>query len=83
MQPVRDRYAALFGPGIVTVRQFIWRLDVVAVAHFVMDCFDLGMHLTMMCRMIYLISPRGTDVIHFLLLSLLGGTALHMRGLRE
>ena len=41
LQPVRDRYAALFGPSIVTVRQFIWQLDVVAVAHFVMDCFDL------------------------------------------
>ena len=29
------------GPGIVTVSQFIWQLDVVAVAHVVMDCFDL------------------------------------------
>ena len=41
MQPVQDRYAALFGPGVVTVSQFIWQLDIVAVAHFVMDCFDL------------------------------------------
>ena len=41
MQRARDRYAALIGPGIVTVSQYIWQLDVVAVAHFVMDCFDI------------------------------------------
>ena len=25
---------------IVTMQQFMWQLDIVGVAHFVMDCFD-------------------------------------------
>ena len=44
MQPVRDNYMLhlqLYGPCIITVSQYIWQLDVVAVAHFVMNCFDL------------------------------------------
>ena len=30
----------LFGADIVTMQQFMWQLDIVGVAHFVMDCFD-------------------------------------------
>ncbi len=40
LQSVRDRYPGLFGAAIVTMQQFMWQLDIVGVAHFVMDCFD-------------------------------------------
>ncbi len=41
MQSIRDQYPALFGAAIQTMQQFIWQLDIVSVAHFVMDCFDV------------------------------------------
>jgi hypothetical protein len=34
-------YSGLFGADIVTMRQFMWQVDIVGVAHFVMDCFDV------------------------------------------
>jgi hypothetical protein len=40
LQSIRDRYPGLFGADIVTMQQFMWQLDIVGVAHFVMDCFD-------------------------------------------
>ena len=40
MQPVRDRYPALFGRGRHTMQLFMWQADLVGVAHFIMDCFD-------------------------------------------
>jgi hypothetical protein len=40
LQFLRDRYRGLFGADIVTMQQFMWQLDIVGVAHFVMDCFD-------------------------------------------
>ena len=46
MQPVRDRYPALFSPEACrpakgSMQLFMWQPDIVGVAHFVMDCFDL------------------------------------------
>ena len=38
---VRDKYAALFVDGASTMQQFMWQQDVIGVAHFVQDCFDL------------------------------------------
>ena len=35
------RYAALFVDGASTMQQFMWQQDVIGVAHFVQDCFDL------------------------------------------
>ena len=40
LQFLRDRYSGLFSAAIQTMRQFMWQLDIVSVAHFVMDCFD-------------------------------------------
>ncbi len=40
VQSIRDQYPVLFGAAIQTMQQFMWQLDVVSVAHFVMDCFD-------------------------------------------
>jgi hypothetical protein len=40
LQSIRDRYPGVFGADIVTMQQFMWQLDIVGVAHFVMDCFD-------------------------------------------
>ena len=40
MQSIRAKYPALFGAAIQTMQQFMWQLDIVSVAHFVMDCFD-------------------------------------------
>ena len=40
LQIRRNRYSGLFGAAIVTMQQFMWQLDIVGVAHFVMDCFD-------------------------------------------
>ena len=34
-------YSGLFGADVVTMRQFMWQVDIVGVAHFVMDCFDV------------------------------------------
>jgi len=45
MQFLRTKYQALFGVDIQTMLQFMWQLDVVGVAHFVMDCLDY-MHST-------------------------------------
>ena len=41
LQGVRDKYAALFVDGASTMQQFMWQQDVIGVAHFVQDCFDL------------------------------------------
>ena len=41
LQSVRDKYAALFVDGASTMQQFMWQQDVIGVAHFVQDCFDL------------------------------------------
>ena len=38
---LRDKYAALFVDGASTMQQFMWQKDVIGVAHFVQDCFDL------------------------------------------
>ena len=40
MQPVRDRYPALFSPACGTMQLFIWQPDTVGVAHYILDCFD-------------------------------------------
>lgn len=40
LQNIRDHYLALFGAEIQTMQQFVWQLDIVSVAKFVMDCFD-------------------------------------------
>ena len=40
VQSIRDQYLALFATAIQTMQQFMWQLDIVSVAHFVMDCFD-------------------------------------------
>ena len=40
MQPVRDRYPALFSPAQGTMQLFMWQQDIVGVAHCIMDCFD-------------------------------------------
>ena len=41
MQPVRDRYPALFSPDQGSMQLFMWQADIVGVAHFVMDGFGL------------------------------------------
>ena len=41
MHLVRDRYPALFSPAKSSMQLFMWQPDVVGVAHFVMDSFDL------------------------------------------
>ena len=41
MQPVRDHYPALFSPGLSTMQLFMWQPDIVGVAHYILDCFDL------------------------------------------
>ena len=40
LQSVQDRYPGLFGADTVTMQQFMRQLDIVGVAHFVMDCFN-------------------------------------------
>ena len=40
MQPVRDRYPALFHPDKGTMQLFMWQVDIVGVAHYIMECFD-------------------------------------------
>ena len=39
MQPVQDRYPALFGPACSTI--LMWQPDTVGVAHYITDCFVL------------------------------------------
>ena len=39
LQSIRDKYPGLFGADIVSMQQFMWQLDIVGIAHFVMDCF--------------------------------------------
>ena len=41
MQGVRDRYPALFNPAINTMQLFIWQHDILGVAHYIMDCFEV------------------------------------------
>ena len=38
---VRDRYAGLFSESVHTMLDFMWQDDLVEVAKFVMDCFDV------------------------------------------
>lgn len=40
LQHLRDKYAALFGPGVDTMQRFMWQADLLGVAHFVMECFE-------------------------------------------
>ena len=40
MQYVRDRYPALFGPAKNTMQLFMQR-NIVGVAHFIQDCFEV------------------------------------------
>ena len=41
MQCVRDRYPALFSPAKHTMQLFMWQRNIVGVAHFVQDCFEV------------------------------------------
>ena len=41
MQCVRDRYPALFSPAKNTMQLFMWQHDIVGVAHFIQDCFEV------------------------------------------
>ena len=43
MQPVRDRYPALFSPAQGTKQLFMWQQDIVGVAHYmyIKDCFKV------------------------------------------
>ena len=41
MQCVRDRYPALFSPAKNTMQLFMWQRNIVGVAHFVQDCFEV------------------------------------------
>ena len=38
---VRDRYVGLFSESVHTMLDFMWQDDLVEVAKFVMDCFDV------------------------------------------
>ncbi len=40
VQKIRDKYPALFGADIRTMQQFMCQLDIVGVAHSILDCFD-------------------------------------------
>ena len=40
LQSVRDRYPALFGPAKNTML-LMWQRNIVGVAHFVQDCFEV------------------------------------------
>ena len=51
MQPVRDRFAALFGPGIIFGSWMLWPLRTLS-----WTALNSCMHLTMTCRMIHRIS---------------------------
>ena len=41
MQCVRDWYPALFNPAKTTMQLFMWQRDIVGVAHYIMDCFEV------------------------------------------
>lgn len=41
VQHVRERYVGLFSPSIVTMLDFMWQPDLVGVANFVKECFDV------------------------------------------
>ena len=41
MQGVRDRYPALFTPANNTMQLFMWQRNIVGVAHFVKDYFEV------------------------------------------
>ena len=41
MQCVRDRHPALFSPANNTMQLFMWQRNIVGVAHFVKDCFEM------------------------------------------
>ena len=40
MQPVRDRYPALFSPARGTMQLYMCQQNNVGVVHYIMDCFD-------------------------------------------
>jgi hypothetical protein len=40
LQFLRDRCRGLFGAATVTMQQFMWHLDIVGFAHFLMESFD-------------------------------------------
>ena len=41
MQTIRDRYLAFFSPAKGSMPLFMWQPDIVGVARFVMECYDL------------------------------------------
>ena len=41
MQCVRNRYSALFSPANNTMHLFMWQRNIVRVAHYIMDCFEV------------------------------------------
>ena len=41
MQCVRDWYPALLSPATNTMQLFMWQRNIVGVAHFVQDCFEV------------------------------------------
>ena len=51
MQCVRDRYPALFSPAKNTMQLFMWQHDIVGVAHFIKDCFEVLGALVMLLMM--------------------------------
>ena len=38
---VWDRYPALFSPATNTMQPFLWQHDIVGVAHYIKDCFEV------------------------------------------
>ena len=41
VQPVRDKYRQLFGPGRTSMRRFMWQDDILSVVRFVVECLDV------------------------------------------
>ena len=41
MQCVRDRDPAMFSPAKNTIQLFMWQRDIVGVAAYIMDCFEV------------------------------------------
>ena len=83
MQPVRDRYPALFSPACSTMQLFMWQPDTVGVAHYILDCFDFLGALSDApddASTSSLISPGGwIDVIHSLsFIHCLVGAVMHL-----
>ena len=63
LQPVRDRYPALFSPACSTMQLFIWQPDTVGVAHCILDCFDFlgALLMLLMMRQPHLHQPWRLD----------------------